>query len=185
MCGKVFTKLRARETYCSLRCAVWSHIEIKSPDECWPWTGGLVGGYGAGTFAGKRYRASRAILAEKMRAEVAAKTDAMVGEVRLLEGTQALHRCDNPPCCNPSHIFAGTAKDNMADKIAKGRWKGESPKLRGSDHGRAVLSEDAVRDIWNNKPRCKAMADKYGIHKTTAYKIMHRMIWTHITDGME
>lgn len=37
------------------------------------------------------------------------------------EGMNVLHRCDNPPCCDPEHLFLGTQKDNVADMIAKGR----------------------------------------------------------------
>jgi hypothetical protein len=100
------------------------------------------------------------------------------------EGMQACHHCDNPRCCNPDHLFEGTPADNMRDKTEKGRGRSISPKLKGEEHGRAVLSEADVIDIWNNRPHCKAMADRYGVHKTTAYKIMHRMIWQHVTNGL-
>lgn len=40
------------------------------------------------------------------------------------EGMKVLHRCDNPPCINLDHLFLGTQADNMADKMAKGRWAG-------------------------------------------------------------
>jgi hypothetical protein len=39
-------------------------------------------------------------------------------------GLVVCHRCDNPPCCNPEHMFIGTQRDNLADMFAKGRWRG-------------------------------------------------------------
>ena len=71
-------------------------------------------------------------------------------------GLQVLHRCDNPPCCNPAHLFLGTPGDNMADKVAKGRQaKGATSgahskpdrRPRGELHGNAVLSDADVATI--------------------------------------
>ncbi|MEM9700225.1 MAG: HNH endonuclease [Pseudomonadota bacterium] len=53
------------------------------------------------------------------------------------------HKCDNPRCCNPRHLFLGTALDNNLDKICKGR--GSNGDHRGSKNGNAKLSEDDVR----------------------------------------
>ena len=53
-------------------------------------------------------------------------------------GLCVLHRCDNPPCVNPAHLFLGTIADNNADMMAKGRH------ARGSGHGNARLTEDGV-----------------------------------------
>ena len=61
------------------------------------------------------------------------------------EGLCVCHRCDNPPCCNPDHLFLGTRRDNNADKVAKGRQSfGERHSHRGSAHGQAKITEQDV-----------------------------------------
>jgi len=84
----------------------WSKVD-KSGD-CWIWTGARDGkGYGMFWFRGRAHRAHRVAWA--------------LSHGELTNGLQALHHCDNPPCVRPSHLFAGTNDDNMADKHAKGR----------------------------------------------------------------
>lgn len=53
-----------------------------------------------------------------------------------------LHKCDNPPCVNPGHLFLGTSRDNVADKVAKGR------QARGEKHGLAKLTNAQAREAW-------------------------------------
>jgi len=61
------------------------------------------------------------------------------------DGLVVCHKCDNPPCVNPSHLFLGTVQDNVADRDQKGR----TARHRGADNGRAVLDETGVREIKN------------------------------------
>lgn len=86
------------------------------PDACWPWTGGRIKGYGQTTIHGRR----------RVYAHRLALMDALGRE--LLPGYMALHHCDNPPCCNPAHLYEGTAKDNSFDAHTRGR----AVNLRGS-----------------------------------------------------
>ncbi len=172
-CDRCFRKRRARETYCSIHCAVWPRITKAAPDACWPWQGQLVGGYGAGGFDKKRYRVSRVVLAEKLGRE-------------LELGEQALHSCDNPACCNPAHIFVGSAADNMADKVAKGRGSSIPPCLKGEAHGRAKLTEANVRDIWARRAEGSTkLGCEYGVANTTVHNIFRKTNWRWLTDTLK
>lgn len=167
-CGQHFEKRRPQEVYCSLDCAIWPRIKKGGPDECWPWMGGLVMGYGAGTFQKKRYKVSRVVLEQKLG--------------RSLGKLQALHRCDNPACCNPAHLFPGTGLDNMRDKMAKGRWDGSSPALKGERHGKAKLTEENVCYIWTNRHRGSTeLGIMFGVHKTVIHKVLDGTNWGWLT----
>jgi hypothetical protein len=89
----------------------WSKVDIRGPDECWPWMA-QISRHGYGVFSvahGKKMPASRFALAT------------VVGWIP--SELYACHRCDRPACCNPVHLFVGTPKDNTQDAIAKGRLK--------------------------------------------------------------
>jgi len=75
------------------------------------------------------------------------------------------HRCDNPTCVNPAHLFIGTAKDNAQDRDAKGRRK----------NSRAKFTPDEVRDVRSRAQSGETapnLAAEYGVHKTTVYNIL-------------
>lgn len=57
------------------------------------------------------------------------------------DGYVVRHKCDNPSCINPEHLEVGTQADNIADKVSRGR------QARGSGVGRAILTEESVREI--------------------------------------
>jgi hypothetical protein len=166
-CYCPFEKPGVHSKYCSISCAVWSRVDRKGVDECWPWTGGTVnGGYGAGTFDGQRYRATRVIMDE---------------QGHDIDGLFVLHRCDNPPCCNPAHLFLGTPADNMTDKTAKGRGKSISPALKGESHGRARLTaEDVLFMRANPRIGCTELGKMFGVPKDTAWKVLNGKTWKHL-----
>lgn len=85
-----------------------SKVDAKSKGECWPWMGAKNKlGYGKFKHLGTVLNASRVALAIKMDQPLF-----------VLHGLAACHTCDNPECCNPDHLYAGTQSQNMRD-----RWK--------------------------------------------------------------
>jgi hypothetical protein len=124
-------------------------IEQKKPDECWPWIGKYKDelGYGRFDINGVAYRAHRVVYFY------------FFGGISLAgprggeEGLMVCHRCDNPGCCNPAHLFLGTHDDNMADKKVKGR----APHYESTKSPRAKLTAEDV--FWMR------MQKKYGATK--------------------
>lgn len=92
------------------------------------------------------------------------------------------HRCDNPPCCNPAHLFLGTAADNARDMIDKGR------SLKGEIHYKTRLTNEAVLDIRatarlgrrRRGGNIAEIAAKYGVIDKTIYHILKRLRWSHL-----
>lgn len=89
----------------------WRVLVLEDKDKCWIWTGATTGkGYGQIVIKYKKYKAHRIAW------------EVTYGPVP--EGLKVLHTCDNPPCCNPKHLFVGTQKDNMIDASNKGHLLG-------------------------------------------------------------
>lgn len=92
-------------------------------------------------------------------------------------GLWVLHRCDNPPCVNPDHLFLGTIRDNNADRHSKGR----SPK--GTRHGRARLTEDAVRELRKRAAAGemqRTLAAEFGLSESHLSGILSGRFWAHL-----
>lgn len=84
------------------------------------------------------------------------------------EGDAVLHRCDNPPCCKPSHLFLGSQRDNMRDMTLKGR------------HGQRKLTEATVQEIRASTGKCRDVAKQYGISATHVSEIRTGKSWAHL-----
>ncbi len=111
-------------------------LDKRGPDDCWPWLGSLVDGYGQLKYEGRPVRASRIsfLLANGYLPPV----------VR--------HKCDNPPCCNPAHLEPGTIADNHRDMQERGRTP------RGATHwawGRREHFEHGTIARYRQGCRCE------------------------------
>jgi hypothetical protein len=107
-----------------------------------------------------------------------------------------LHTCDNPPCCEPTHLFLGTDADNVADRDRKGRGGGykrfgdnngsrthRETKPYGENHWRVFLSDEQVlqmREDKKNGMSLKAIAEKYKVKVSFVHSIVYRQSRTYI-----
>jgi hypothetical protein len=133
-------------------------------DGCWNWKYPEKTGYGVVSYNGKQRPAHR-IMYEIANGEI--PNDMVV-----------CHRCDNRACVNPKHLFLGTFRDNMVDKISKGRhgYTGSS----GENHPMAKLTweiVDEIREKRKNGVTQRKVAEEYGISQWHVSDIAHNKIW--------
>ncbi len=98
------------------------------------------------------------------------------------DGQVACHRCDNPPCPNPHHLFLGAQADNLADMRAKGRGH-VNTFPSGHAHPNAKLNEELVRAIRMRRDDGAALAligAEFGLDPSTVHDIVRRRTWKHV-----
>ena len=109
-----------------------NRLKTNKKSGCWEFQGSrMKKGYGQISVNGVSHLAHRLAYSS------------FVGEIP--EGLHVLHKCDNPSCCNPDHLFVGTNAENMADKISKGR------QAKGSDYPNAKVSPSLIRQCLELK----------------------------------
>lgn len=139
----------------------WSRVD--KDEDCWLWTGakdsndyGLVG------------RSRRMLRVHRVAWEFTYGRP-------IPEGLCVLHRCDNPPCVNPDHLFLGTKADNHADSVAKNRHS------FGERNGMAKLTFREVRFIRKayaaGLGTHRKLADRFGVSQDTIWKVVRRKSW--------
>jgi hypothetical protein len=137
-----------------------------SPSGCWEWQAAKAGaGYGAMKQPGTRIML------------YAHRLSYLLHHGDLADKEVVCHSCDNPSCVKPSHLFKGTAKDNLQDMKAKSRH------LFGERNGSSKLTDDKVRQIHRLELEGLSqgkIAKSFGVAQGTVNKILHGQRWNHI-----
>lgn len=119
---------------------------------------------------GKGYR----LLWYKRKSYVASRVAWVVANGPIPEAMFVCHKCDNPKCVNPEHLFLGTPADNMRDKVAKGRQKNPL----GEAHGRAKLTEADAAFIRSSTLDANSIGRMLSVHPQHVRLIRRRKrIW--------
>lgn len=147
----------------------WSKVSVANPSECWNWNAFIhPSGYGTFRLNGKE------ALSHRM--------SWILSFGQIPDGLCVCHKCDNRICCNPSHLFLGTYKDNANDRDRKGRTK--IPNNAGDNHGMSKLTEDDVKRIlhlhaegYSNREIANIVGK---VVQTTIYGIVTRRSWKHV-----
>lgn len=146
----------------------WEKVDKRGPDDCWLWTAAI-------------HKAGYGVISKGNRLgyELAHRVSWQIHFGEIPDDLQVLHKCDNRRCVNPHHLFLGTNADNVADKMAKGRYscgKGES-------HYGAKLTEAQVleiRDLFAQGIARAEIGQRFGITQSHVSGIVLRKSWKHI-----
>ena len=155
--------------------AFWSHVKKGDPDQCWVWDGCKDGlGYGMFRLGGlgvvRCHRIAMMLFLDR----------------ELNRSEKVLHKCDNPSCCNPHHLYVGTQQDNVNDRESRGR----SNRRRGLQHGGSKATEQEVIKIrrlyYGSRCRLREIAiDFPNLSMSCIWSIISGKTWSHIDAGVE
>lgn len=135
------------------------------PEACWIWTGlKNKRGYGATSFDSVWISAHRLAFYFEH------------GEIP--KGMCVCHKCDNPACCNPKHLFLGTRVENVSDMVSKER------QARGMKHHSAKITEQQVLEMrrlyLETKVPVRIIAERFRVKRQTASRAILGKTWRHL-----
>jgi len=166
-CNKIFYKDKCSyQRFCSAVCSLFNRVDTLDSKKCWNWLMYVdQDGYAELTYKGEKIKGHRLAYEFKN------------GDIP--KGKQINHRCNNRKCVNPNHVYAGSHKDNMHDRMIAGTLSGEK-------HGMAKLNEEQVKYILKVfKPYDKifngiALAKQFNVDSSLIYCIIKRKIWKNV-----
>lgn len=173
--------LGVRRDAASAETRFWRSVDRNGPissdgTPCWMWTaGGCPQGYGIFKVGAKR------MLTHRFSWEL---VNGPLPDDRPHEtstGTCVLHRCDNPPCVNPSHLFTGTHRKNADDREAKGR--GNHASHEGEANGVAKLMSADIIEIRRtpvSRGTTARLSRQFGVSWGTINRVIQRRAWRHL-----
>jgi hypothetical protein len=196
-CGTVFTAIyqwgaKDYQKYCTRECyratmkftdeqaleAMWRRVDRNGPGGCWLYKGKAnIRGYPTMV-----WRNDRKLLVHRFMYQLAH------GTLPRGRSVLCLHRCDNPRCVNPGHIFLGNDADNQADMVAKRRH------VFGERNSHAILTEGQVLQMraeytYDGKNRrtsnIMALAKRYGVSHVTALAAVQGRTWKHLNSSTD
>ena len=144
----------------------WAKVRKGKETNCWEWTAARdKHGYGRFRVGA---REGNVLLAHRV-------SFALANSDVLPEGADICHACDNPPCVNPAHLWAGTRADNNKDMKAKGRV------ANGERHYRAKFTASDVQAIRSaaRQESQASIARRFDVNQSTISRIVNRKRWVH------
>lgn len=152
---------------------LWSGIDKRGPNDCWPWMRSKTPkGYGV---------ISRRRFGGGITQTGAHRAAYELTHGPVPDGVYICHRCDNPICCNPAHLFAGTPRDNVIDCVSKGRRAKERGSYNGGEaNSHAKLSAADIAAIAARVAageRQTVIAKEYGVDPGTIWRALHGHTW--------
>lgn len=162
----------------------WLQVNLEGPvhpiyGKCWQWTGSDHAGRGGW------------ILVDGIQTK-ASRFSWEIHNGKIVNGLKVLHKCDNPSCVNPNHLFLGTSKDNSQDMASKGRARGgvsgernsstKHPELRqGERNGNSRLTSASVSEIRsmyaNGSWTYRELALLFGVSEVTVARVVRYRMW--------
>lgn len=146
----------------------WRHVTPLGKDECWEWNGSRCSkGYG-------QFNSMHHYKAHRFSFEL------HFGKIP--DGKQICHKCDNPPCVNPNHLWDGTPRENTIDSVKKGRFVSSK---KGANHAQKRFTHEEALNIKQrliNGEKASKIAEEVGRPESTIRSIKGGHTWVHILE---